>query len=56
MFLRGVSTRNVGKISNLLWGSEFSSTEVSWVNKHVKPACCRQERADQVAESAHHEG
>jgi len=36
MFLRGVSTRKVGKISRLLWGSEVSPAEVSRMNKSVK--------------------
>jgi putative transposase len=36
MFLRGVSTRKVGKISHLLWGSDVSPAEVSRMNKSVK--------------------
>jgi putative transposase len=36
MFLRGVSTRKVGKISHLLWGSEISPAEVSRMNKRIK--------------------
>jgi putative transposase len=36
MFLRGVSTRKVGKISHLLWGSDVSPAEVSRMNKRVK--------------------
>jgi putative transposase len=36
MFLRGVSTRKVGKISHLLWGSKVSPAEVSRMNKSVK--------------------
>jgi putative transposase len=36
MFLRGVSTRKIGKISRLLWGSEVSPAEVSRMNKSVK--------------------
>ena len=32
MFLRGVSTRKVGKISHLLWGSDVSPAEVSRMN------------------------
>jgi putative transposase len=35
MFLRGVSTRKVGKISGLLWGGEVSASEVSRMNKGV---------------------
>ena len=29
MFLRGVSTRKVGKITKLLWGTDISASEVS---------------------------
>ena len=36
MFLRGISTRKVGKISHLLWGSDVSPAEVSRMNKSVK--------------------
>ncbi|RLB33516.1 MAG: hypothetical protein DRH12_18310, partial [Deltaproteobacteria bacterium] len=54
MFLRGVSTRKVNKITKLLWGSDVSAAEVSRMNKDVKPACCRQEGADQVAQPPHH--
>lgn len=36
MFLRGVSTRKVGKISRLLWGEEVSPAEVSRMNKQVR--------------------
>jgi putative transposase len=36
MFLRGVSTRKVGKISRLLWGEEVSPSEVTRMNKRVK--------------------
>jgi transposase-like protein len=41
MFLRGVSTRKVGKISRLLWGSDLSAAEVSRMNKHVKKELIR---------------
>lgn len=41
MFLRGVSTRKVGKISHLLWGSEVSPAEVSRMNKRVKKGLIR---------------
>ena len=41
MFLRGVSTRKVNKITNLLWGSEVSAAEVSRMNKHVKKELIR---------------
>jgi len=41
MFLRGVSTRKVNKISQLLWGSEVSPAEVSRMNKHVKKELIR---------------
>ncbi len=41
MFLRGVSTRKVGKISKLLWGSEVSPAEVSRINKGVKKELIR---------------
>lgn len=41
MFLRGVSTRKVGKISRLLWGSEVSASEVSRMNKRVKKELIR---------------
>jgi putative transposase len=36
MFLRGVSTRKVGKISRLLWGAAVSPSEVTRMNKRVK--------------------
>lgn len=36
VFLRGVSTRKVGKITRLLWGSDLSAAEVSRMNKDVK--------------------
>jgi putative transposase len=36
MFLRGVSTRKVGKISRLLWGEDISASEVTRMNKAVK--------------------
>ena len=41
MFLRGVSTRKVGKISHLLWGSDVSPAEVSRMNKAVKKELIR---------------
>ncbi|HEC31786.1 MAG TPA: IS256 family transposase [Deltaproteobacteria bacterium] len=41
MFLRGVSTRKINKITNLLWGSEVSAAEVSRMNKHVKKELIR---------------
>ena len=41
MFLRGVSTRKVGKISHLLWGSDVSPAEVSRMNKSVKKELIR---------------
>lgn len=41
MFLRGISTRKVGKISHLLWCSEVSPAEVSRMNKGVKRALIR---------------
>jgi putative transposase len=41
MFLRGISTRKVGKISHLLWGSEVSPAEVSRMNKSVKKELIR---------------
>jgi len=41
MFLRGVSTRKVGKVSHLLWGSDLSAAEVSRMNKHVKKELIR---------------
>jgi len=41
MFLRGISTRKVGKISHLLWGSEVSPGEVSRMNKSVKKELIR---------------
>ena len=41
MFLRGVSTHKVGKISHLLWGSEVSPAEVSRMNKAVKKELIR---------------
>ena len=41
MFLRGVSTRKVGKISRLLWGSEVSPAEVSRMNKRIKKELIR---------------
>jgi len=41
MFLRGVSTRKVNKITNLLWGSEVSPAEVSRMNKDVKKELIR---------------
>ena len=45
MFLRGVSTRKVNKISQLLWGSELSPAEVSRVQTKESryggsPLCC----------------
>ena len=36
MFLRGVSTRKVGKLSKALWGKEFSPATVSEFNNHLK--------------------
>lgn len=41
MFLRGVSTRKVGKISYLLWGSEVSPAEVSRMNQRVRKELIR---------------
>jgi putative transposase len=41
MFLRGVSTRKVGKISHLLWGTDVSPAEVSRMNKRVKKELIR---------------
>jgi putative transposase len=41
MFLRGISTRKVGKISQLLWGSDVSPAEVSRMNKSVKKELIR---------------
>jgi putative transposase len=41
MFLRGVSTRKVGKISKLLWGTDVSPAEVSRMNKVVKKELIR---------------
>jgi len=41
MFLRGVSTRKVNKITKLLWDSEVSAAEVSRMNKHVKKELIR---------------
>ena len=41
MFLRGVSTRKVGKVTRLLWDSEVSPAEVSRMNKHVKKELIR---------------
>jgi putative transposase len=41
MFLRGVSTRKVGKISHLLWGSDVSPAEVSRMNKSIKKELIR---------------
>jgi len=41
MFLRGVSTRKVGKVSRLLWGSGVSASEVSRMNKRVKKELIR---------------
>ena len=41
MFLRGISTRKVNKITKLLWGSEVSPAEVSRMNKHVKKELIR---------------
>jgi putative transposase len=41
MFLRGVSTRKVGKISRLLWGAEISPSEVTRMNKRVKKKLIR---------------
>jgi putative transposase len=41
MFLRGISTRKVGKISHLLWGSDVSPAEVSRMNKSVKKELIR---------------
>ncbi len=41
MFLRGVSTRKVGKVSRLLWGSDVSASEVSRMNKQVKKELIR---------------
>jgi putative transposase len=41
MFLRGVSTRKVGKISRLLWGAEVSPAEVSRMNKQVRKELVR---------------
>jgi putative transposase len=36
MFLRGVSTRKIGKLSKALWGKEFSPATVSEFNSHLK--------------------
>jgi len=41
MFLKGVSTRKVGKVSRLLWGSDVSASEVSRMNKRVKKELIR---------------
>lgn len=41
MFLRGVSTRKVGKISRLLWGGDVSASEVTRMNKRVKKELIR---------------
>jgi putative transposase len=41
MFLRGVSTRKVGKISRLIWGEEVSPAEVSRLNKRVRQELVR---------------
>ena len=41
IFLRGVSTRKVGKISRLLWGEEISPAEVSRMNKRVRKELVR---------------
>jgi transposase-like protein len=41
MFLGGVSTRKVGKVSRLLWDSEVSACEVSRMNKRVKKELIR---------------
>jgi transposase-like protein len=36
MFLRGISTRKLGKLSGALWGKAFSPTTVSEFNSHLK--------------------
>jgi len=36
MFLRGVSTRKVGKLSKAIWGKEFSASAVSAFNGQLK--------------------
>ncbi len=36
MFLRGVSTRKVGKLSKAIWGKEFSASAVSAFNGQMK--------------------
>ena len=41
MFLRGVSTRKINKITNLMWGSDVSPAEVSRMNKDVKKELIR---------------
>jgi len=41
MFLRGVSTRKVGKISHLLWRSEVSPAQVSKMIQRVKKELIR---------------
>jgi len=41
MFLRGVSTRKINKITNLMWGSDVSAAEVSRMNKDVKKELIR---------------
>ncbi len=41
MFLRGISTRKVGKISRLLWGGQVSASEVTRMNKRVKKELIR---------------
>ena len=41
MFLRGISTRKIGKISRLLWGGDVSASEVSRMNKRVKKELIR---------------
>jgi len=41
IFLRGISTRKVGRISRLLWGEEVSPAEVSRMNKRVRKEMVR---------------
>lgn len=41
MFLRGVSTRKVGKVTRLLWGDELNAAEVTRINKRVKKELIR---------------
>jgi len=41
MFLRGASTRKVGKISRLLWQGEVSPAEVSRMNQRIKKELIR---------------